>query len=137
MHFFDIGIIVKHIINSIPNSELPTSFKSKVHPLIAPVGTLFPFCTYRRTSGRYEYSDKDYDANETVSIQLKVVTTTYQESIDLISKISNAFINFRNIFIGRDNAELALIDNIKIIESNEEFYDDSFIQIVYLEFTYK
>ncbi len=137
MNFFDIGIVVKHIINSIPNGELPSGFKGKVFPLIAPVGTLFPFCIYRRTSGRYEYDDKDYGTNETVSIQLKVVTTTYQESIELISKISDAFINFRNIFIGRDNTELAQIDNIRITDSNEEFIDDSFIQTIYLEFTYK
>lgn len=137
MDFFDIGVIVNLIIDSIPTSELPIHFKDKVFPLVTVPDTVFPFCTYRRTDGRYIYNDKDYDKEESVSIQLKVVTNKYEESIDLISKIANAFINFRNIFIARDNIELTKIDDIKLVGSNEEFYDDSYIQTIYLEFTYK
>lgn len=137
MDLYNVGIIVKQIINSIPNSGLPSGFKAKVFPLVAPVGTTFPFCVYRRTSGRFEYNDKDYDKDENVTVQVKIISSTYDSSISLISKISDAFVNFKNINISSQNEELDMVDNIAMIDSNEEFYEESFIQTIIINISFK
>ncbi|MBQ5720854.1 MAG: hypothetical protein IIV67_01105, partial [Bacteroidaceae bacterium] len=77
-----------------------------------------------------DYAPIRLQKDENVTIQVKVISNTYDSSISLISKISDAFVNFKNINITSQNEELDTVDNITMIDSNEEFYEESFIQTI-------
>lgn len=93
----------------------------KVFPIVADKGTSLPFIVYRRSSG-YSQSDKDgiYSANANVDIV--VAADAYDVSVEIADKIISEMERTKCNIAGFD------IWQIRLIDSNESFTEDTFIQ---------
>jgi len=139
MEIFHVGLAIKHIINSIVG--FPQQLKDKTFPLVAPVGTTFPFITYRRTSGSLITDCKDGE-EETVVVEMKLFTEKYNESIPIMHTLVNAFVHRWEHYVPEPTDPemrdiMRMIDDINLTQSSEEFFDNTYIQTIYLEFTFK
>ena len=138
MEIFHVGLAIKHIMSSI--AGIPQQLKDKTFPLVAPVGTTFPFITYRRTSGTLLVNCKDGE-EENVVVEMKLYTETYNESIPVIHDIAEAFIHGWHHMAEPTDPEMRniirMIDDINLTQSTEEFNDNTYIQTIYLEITFK
>lgn len=139
MELFHVGLAIKHIMNSI--NAIPQELKDKTFPLVAPIGTTFPFITYRRTSGSLISDSKDGE-EENVVIEMKLFTETYNESIPLMHNIVNGFVHRWEHYVPKPTDPemrdiMRMIDDINLTQSSEEFYDNTYIQTIYLQITFK
>lgn len=123
MKNFKIGKDLTEILLS--NSEITNVIGDKVFPLVANAGTTFPFIVYRR-SGYTPASNKDY-TNETVQVELAILSENYIDSVQLADLVGTYL----------ETKTTDSIDEIKVINSSEEFIDDTYIQKIYLEITLK
>ena len=140
MEIFHIGLAIKKIISKIPN--ISAHLKSNSFPLVAPAGTEFPFITYRRTSGSLTDMQKDYQ-EESATVELKLYCDKYEESVRIMHNIANGFVSLWQNYVPEqtDSPEqreiMRAIEDIELTQSTEEFYNDIYIQTIYLEFTFK
>lgn len=93
----------------------------RVYPLVADEGTNFPFVVYGRNSG-YSQSDKDGIYSAIANVNVKVAAQEYDESVELADKIVNEMEKTVGDVQGFN------IWQIRMIDSNEVFYDNAFIQ---------
>ena len=117
MKNFKIGKEIKRILLS--DEQVTEQLNNKCFPLVAKAGTTFPFLLYKRTSYR-PASNKDY-SNEIVSIEFQIVSTTYEESVNIADSVADCLNN---------NKETDLIENLTIDNIREDFIEDSYVQII-------
>ena len=67
----------------------------KVFPMVANEGTTFPFITYQKSGGYYEY-DKDVLEGGKCRVDIIVFTTGYMEMIELADAVDDAIYEFFN-----------------------------------------
>lgn len=140
MEIFHTGLAVKKILTSM--AGLSQHLKNNSFPLVAPVGTEFPFITYRRVSGRVTNTQKDY-SDETATVELNLYCDNYSESVQTIHSIANAFLILWKNYVPAQQDPYQMreimqaIDDIDITQSTEEYYSDTYKQTIYLEFTFK
>lgn len=67
----------------------------KVFPMVANEGTTFPFITYQKSGGYYEY-DKDFLEGGKCRVDIIVFTTGYMEMIELADAVDDAIYEFFN-----------------------------------------
>lgn len=113
MKIFNIGQFITRRLQDITTN---------LYPVVAPVNTVFPFVVYRRTGGQAINRDKDVE-EESVVVEIKVVDTSYANSISLINSITDALIGYCDYNITR----------IMLLSTSEEFYDESFIQNIVIQ----
>ena len=104
---------------------MTSALGNKIFPLIAPAKTTFPFLVYRR-SYYTPQSNKDYDG-EKVGIEIVIVSTQYEEGVDIADAVADALIHHTT-----DN-----IDDITAITMSEDFIEDTFLQRITIEATLK
>ena len=92
-----------------------------VYPLVADEGTTFPFMIYRRSSG-YSISTKDGIYSAVANIDVMIAAQSYEESIELADKVLLQLESTRGNVAGFD------IWNIRMVDSNETYIENSFIQ---------
>lgn len=94
----------------------------KVYPLVADVGTTFPFIVYRRT-GLEPASTKDrYNYQELATVEIIVAADNYIESIELAERVKNILEHTRGTYNNIKVGEITFKD------SDEDFIEDTFIQ---------
>ena len=114
----EIGKYINNILSS--NVDLQ-NLGVKVYPLIADNDAKFPFIVYRRT-GLTSSSTKDGIYQDTVTIEIKIVTDKYSTGI----QIANIVRNLIQVPYARYGA--MEIDDVAINFANEEFTENAFIQ---------
>lgn len=92
-----------------------------VYPLVADEGTTFPFMIYRRSSG-YSISTKDGIYSAVANIDVMIAAQSYEESIELADKV------LLQLESTRGNVEGFDIWSIRMVDSNETYIENSFIQ---------
>lgn len=92
-----------------------------VYPLVADEGTTFPFMIYRRSSG-YSISTKDGIYSAVANIDVMIAAQSYEESIELADKVLLQLESTRGNVAGFD------IWSIRMVDSNETYIENSFIQ---------
>ena len=114
MKNFKIGKEIKSLL--LNNSDLTDLIGNKVFPLVANVGTQFPFIVYRRTSYQ-SASNKDLE-DEIVFIEITVVTTKYEDSVNIADLVADTL----------NRKTTSIIDDIQITDISEAFIDDNYVQ---------
>ena len=123
MKNFKIGSEIRNVILS--SAAVKNAVDTKVFPLIANAGTTFPFLVYRRSSYS-PMSNKD-TLNETVYMEIAIITTNYEQSVTIANDVADALINY----------ESDTIEEIKVTNISEEFISDSFVQKINLQIDLK
>ena len=123
MKNFKIGQEIRNAILS--SAAVKNAVDTKVFALIANVGTTFPFLVYRRSSYS-PMSNKD-TLNETVYMEIAIITTNYEQSVTIANDVADVLINY----------ESDTIEEIKVTNISEEFISDSFVQKINLQIDLK
>lgn len=92
-----------------------------VYPIEPDEGTTFPFIVYRRTSC-YSISPKDGIWSSVANIDVMIAAQSYEESTELADKVLLQLESTRGNVAGFD------IWSIKMVDSNEMYFQNSFIQ---------
>lgn len=93
----------------------------RVYPLVADEGTTFPFIVYKRSSGNSQ-SDKDGLYSAIAVIDIMVAASEYEDGVELADKVIKKMENTNDTIAGFDILEIRMID------SNENFVENTFIQ---------
>lgn len=120
MKNFEIGKEIKELI-----SQSNDLINGRVFPIVANEGTQFPFVVYRR-NGYRPASNKDY-LNEVVNLEVTVLSSKYEESINIANDIASSLLN----------RETQDIENIEISNLTEDYSEDTFIQRINLDIELK
>lgn len=72
------------------NEELNKYVKGRVFPIVAELGTEFPYVAYSRTSITPIYT-KDYHTEDSVGVEIVVASQDYLESLEIASIIRKQF----------------------------------------------
>lgn len=118
MTTLQIGKIIKTLLLS--NEQLKSYIGDKVYPLIADTSTTYPFIIYRRSS--IEKSSTKDDADESVNVEIYIVSERYDESIS-IAELVRSTLEHR-----KGNFEDLYIDDIIITDASESYEGDAFVQ---------
>ncbi|MCM1440424.1 MAG: hypothetical protein NC131_14650 [Roseburia sp.] len=112
MSGLQLGKAIKSILSGI----------DKVYPLVVEKGTTYPFVVYRRT-GLSPSSTKDrYSYREMGTVEVMVVTNSYDESIELAEKVKGKMEHTRGKYNGLS------IGDIILINADEDYIEDAFVQ---------
>lgn len=123
MKNFKIG---KEIVELLKTDEGVTTYVgNKIFPLIANATTTFPFIVYRRNYYTPD-SNKDWE-NEKCGIEIVVASTKYEESVNIADAVSEAL----------NHKTTEDIEDINITNTNEDFYEDTYVQRINIEVTIK
>jgi hypothetical protein len=66
--------------------------KNKIYPIYSKTGTDYPFIVYQRTSSTARYT-KDGLANETVIMDIGVISDVYSKAVDIAVKVRDVLDN--------------------------------------------
>lgn len=112
------------------NEELNKYVKGRVFPIVAELGTEFPYVAYSRTSITPIYT-KDFYTEDSVGVEIVVASQDYLESLEIANIIRKQF----------ECKRLGLDDEIIISQSNlvavTEAFDDianAYVQRLSFEF---
>ena len=123
MKNFKVG---KEIVELLKSGNSVTDYVgNKIFPLIANATTTFPFIVYRRNYYTPE-SDKDWE-NEKCGIEIVVASSKYEESVNIADAVSEAL----------NHKTTEDIEDIRITNTNEDFYEDTYVQRINIEITIK
>lgn len=119
MELVKIGKYFKDLILS--NEAVSEDLDDKIFPLVAVEGTTFPFLVYRR-SGYRPSSNKDLE-DEIVNLEVSILSDSYEGGITVTDNVLDAL-------IGHSSQH---IDRVRILGTNEDFLQDTYIQRLQLE----
>lgn len=109
------------------SDSIKSIVSNKVYPLIAPLNTTFPYLVFQRTST--PYSNKDNIYQDSLNVEIICVSDNYDKSVELAELIRNELEGKRNITI-----EEFKIASIKMIDSNESYANDGYLQSLTFNF---
>ncbi len=124
MKNFDVGKQIKTIIDNSENAAIEP-LKGKAFPLVSPVNTTFPFCVYRRTSYT-PINSKDY-TDEAANVEIIIVNDTYGTAIETANALTGEFLN----------TSTDTIDEVKLLNASEDYFEGCYLEVLNFEFTYK
>lgn len=124
-------LVAKLVYNFLKsNTELNNYIDGRVFPIVAELGTEFPYVAYSRTYITPTYT-KDYYTEDSVGVDIVVASQDYLESLEIANIIRKQF----------ECKRLGLDDEITISQSNllgvTEAYDDqanAYIQSLSFDF---
>lgn len=123
MESLELGRVVKSIL--LQDKELSKQIGSRVYPLIADKGTIFPFIVYRR-DGLTPSSNKDrlvYDTQ--VRMSFIVASSDYRQGLEICSKVVDVLLASQ----GRTIGGLEITD-LELLDTSEEYREDTFLQLL-------
>lgn len=111
--------IGEKIFGILSNSEDVTEYVGKkIFPIVADASTSFPFIVYKREETIYEGTKDKKNYSPTVSIY--IASETYKQSIDIADIVIDTLVDYED----ED------IDFIKLVNSEEKFEENTFIQML-------
>lgn len=112
-----VGKAIYELINPIVRS----------YPIVAEKGADFPFAVYRRTSHNSSNTKDRYNYIVQISMEVVIVTTRYDEGVELSQQVWEALDKVGGIIAGVE------IEEIKVTSSSEDFANDAYIQRLQIE----
>lgn len=100
---------------------------NKVYPLVADNNVKYPFIVYKRAN-LVSQSNKDGYVEDTVIMEIVVVSDTYNTSIDLISKVRQMLENQTVEYNGLS------INDAYVTMATEEYSNNAFVQRLQITF---
>ena len=119
MKNFKIGEEITRILKE--DSDVVSVLDNNIFPIVADQGTSFPLLVYRRTSYR-PFDNKDY-TDEAVYMDITIAAETYAQSVDIADKVAEC--------LNRTSTDL--INYISIVNINENYVDDTYVQMISIE----
>lgn len=119
MKNFSIGQDIVGLLQS--DTAVTNAVGNKIFPLIATAETTFPFIVYRR-SYFTPVSNKDFES-EKCGVELIVASNKYSESVSIADAVSDAL----------NHQATTNIEDIKVTNASEDFYDDTYLQRITVE----
>lgn len=119
MKNFKVGKDIKNLL--VNDTNVQSKLNGKVFPIVANEGTQFPFVVYRRSAYRPQ-SNKDY-SDEVVSMELIILSTKYDESVDIANVVAEAL----------DRKTTEIISDIQLTNISEDYIDDTYIQRLFID----
>lgn len=116
--------IGKYIYNALTQSKTITC---KVYPLVADNNAKFPFIIYRRLN-LISKTTKDGLYEDTVTMEIDVITETYTEGVDIANKVRDIL---QKQYVSYQGME---INDAEITMATEE-YNSGYIQRLQFQFT--
>lgn len=104
------------------NSNVKGKVDKKIFPLIAENGTTYPFITYKRNSLTPSGSKDKYIYSAEATVEINICDNTYNGSCELADMVIVALQGKKGIINTID------ILSIDLVDSSEEFTDDTYIQ---------
>lgn len=95
---------------------------NNVYPLVVDKNVKFPFVVYRRTGMQAANTKDRYVYSETATVEILVASDKYEESIDVASTVLYRLEHTRGEYNGIKISEIELID------AEEDFIEDTYIQ---------
>ena len=120
MKGFEVGKAIYTILYN--DSTVKGFVNNKIFPIIADDGTKFPFIFYKRNSITPATSKDRYIYNTSVTEQITICSTDYNESINIASAVTDALLCANGTYNGVD------IVDIKLDGADEAYLEDTFIQ---------
>lgn len=117
----------KAIKSLLSSDTIKAVVSNKVYPLIAPLNTSFPYIVFQRTSTPYSTKDNVYQ--DSLNVEIIAVSDNYDKSVELAEIIRDELEGKRNITI-----EEFKIASIKMIDSNESYANDAYLQSLTFNF---
>lgn len=108
------------------SSDLTALVRDRIFPVSTPGDVLRPFIIYQRTGLNPSYT-KDRGQNDSVYINIAVISESYGQSIAVANAVEKALEGKRGIFAGLDIAD------IKSADSQEGADEINFIQDLQFE----
>lgn len=112
---FTVGTTLRKTLLS--NTELQKHISNQIYPLIAPENTSGDFIVYKRNNYKKDYT-KEYLVVESCTIAFIVVADNYDKSQQIALLVNDIL----------ENTVLEDNTNIRLIESNEDYLDEKYIQ---------
>lgn len=125
MNGINVGKAVNYILRN--NTSITDLVDDKIFPLVAHLGTTYPFITYIRSSVLPADTKDKFICGEISTVQISCVSNDYEESVKLANVVQDALNGKEGIYNGVE------IKDIKFDSITEDFIDDAYIQII----TYK
>lgn len=119
MKNFKVGKDIKNLL--VNDTNVQSKLNGKVFPIVANEGTQFPFVVYRRSAYRPQ-SNKDY-SDEVVSMELIILSTKYDESVDIANVVAEAL----------DRKTTEIISDIQLTNISEDYIDDTYVQRLFID----
>lgn len=120
---WEIGNIIRALL--IADEDIFGMIGDNVYPLVAPENTLGDFVVYNRTKYRKD-EVKGGVYQDVCTIELKVISDNYDDSIALASYIDNAL-------TGKHKLENGSVIKIMLTDSAETFAELKYIQVLEFE----
>ena len=93
-----------------------------VYPLVVDKNVKFPFVVYRRTGMQAANSKDRFCYSETATVEVIVASDNYNESIDVASIVLYRLEHTRGEFND------IIISEIELLDADEDFIEDTYIQ---------
>lgn len=117
-----IGKVIYDILST--DTAITSKVGSRIFPLIAENGTMFPFIVYKRNSIEPSTSKDRFIYSESIIIEIAIAATKYNESIEIAEAVRETLEGkkgrYKNIVISK----------IEMVDANEDFIEDTFIQTI-------
>lgn len=112
-----IGVVLKNELKSLIN----------LYPIVAPNNTTYPFCVYRRTGLNVSNTKDIFNFEDSVLIELNIVSQSYEESLEKAINIK-MFLEHLRGFYSTTKEEKINVNNVTMIDSSEDYNGDAYIQ---------
>lgn len=96
-------------------------------PIVAEKGSPQPFAVYRRQGIRLHDTKDRFSFEEIVSMEVIITASSYPQSVELAMKVKQALSGLRGTWEG------LVISSISLVNADEEWVSDSYIQRLYFE----
>lgn len=125
MKAVEVGRIIKLLL--MQNAEVTDLIGKKIFPIVAPEKTDYPFLIYGRTGVSPAYTKDRKSISDTVRVGLTVACAEYEQSVDIVEAVFKVLQRCSGAFDGVE------IDDIRMVNSDEDFQDDCFMQNIEFE----
>lgn len=93
-----------------------------VYPIVADQGAEFPYIVYRRAGLSHANTKDRFNYQEVATVEVIVAATSYLESIELAKQVMYRLEHTRGLY-----NEIS-INEIKLIDAEEDYIENTFIQ---------
>lgn len=124
-----VGKAIYNILSN--NVDVVNKVNKKIYPLVADQSTTFPFIVYRRTGLEPSTTKDRYIYSSSAIIQIVIASENYNDSVDIAEKVKDALIGKRGIY-----SNIEILD-ITLINADEDYFEDTFIQTLTLNIKLK
>lgn len=112
MNGLEIGKAIKTVLDG----------TTKVYPLVADQGASYPFIVYRRNGLTHANTKDRFNYQELATIEIIVAGSSYQQALQIAKQVVGRMEHTRGIY------EEISISEIKLVNAEEDYIEDAFIQ---------